>query len=72
MNEQVDTLFLGDSMELLRSLPGDSVDFVITSPPYADNRKSTYQGVPIDQYVEWFTPYTEEILRSLKPTGLSF
>ena len=69
MNEQVDTLFLGDSIELLTSLPDDSVDFVITSPPYADNRKSTYQGVPMDQYVEWFTPYTAEILRLLKPDG---
>ena len=69
LNEQVDTLFLGDSIKLLRSLPDDSVDFVITSPPYADNRKSTYQGVPMDQYVEWFTPYTAEILRSLKPDG---
>ena len=69
MNKQVDTLFLGDAIELLRSLPNGSVDFVMTSPPYADNRKSTYQGVPMDQYVEWFTPYTEEILRSLKPDG---
>ena len=69
MNERVDTLFLGDSIELLRSLPDDSVDFVVTSPPYADNRKSTYQGVPMDQYVEWFTPYTAEILRLLKPDG---
>ena len=69
MNEQVDTLFLGDSIKLLTKLPDDSVDFVITSPPYADNRKSTYQGVPMDQYVEWFTPYTAEILRLLKPDG---
>ena len=69
MNEQVDTLFLGDSIELLRSLPDNSVDFVITSPPYADNRKSTYQGVSMDQYVQWFTPYTAEILRVLKTDG---
>ena len=69
LNEQVDTLFLGDSIKLLTNLPDDSVDFVITSPPYADNRKSTYQGVPMDQYVEWFTPYTAEILRLLKPDG---
>lgn len=69
LNVEVDTLFLGDSIELLRRLPNDSVDFVLTSPPYADNRKSTYQGVPMDRYVEWFTPYTGEILRSLKSDG---
>ena len=69
MKEQIDTLFLGDSIELLSSLPEDSVDFVITSPPYADNRKSTYVGVPMDQYVEWFIPYATEILRVLKSDG---
>jgi DNA modification methylase len=69
MDEHVDTLFLGDSIEFLSSLPNDFVDLVMTSPPYADNRKSTYQGVHMDQYVEWFLPYTDEILRVLKPDG---
>jgi len=65
----VDTLFLGDAIELLRRLPDESIDFVITSPPYADNRKSTYKGVPMDHYVEWFLPYSAEILRIIKPDG---
>ena len=69
MNENVDTIFRGDSIDLLRRLPDDFVDLVMTSPPYADNRKSTYQGVPMDHYVEWFIPYTNEILRVLKPDG---
>ena len=69
MDEYIDTLFVGDSIEFLRRLPNDFVDLVMTSPPYADNRKSTYQGVHIDQYVEWFLPYTDEILRVLKPDG---
>ena len=69
MDKLVDKLYLGDSLNLLKSLPNDSVDFVVTSPPYADNRKSTYEGVPMDRYVEWFAPYAEEMLRSLKPDG---
>ncbi len=69
MKDHVDTIFHGDSMALLKQLSDDSVDFVITSPPYADNRRSTYQGVPMDQYVEWFKPYSAEILRILKPDG---
>ena len=69
LDECVDTLYLGDSIKLLSRLPDDSIDFVVSSPPYADNRKSTYQGIPVDQYVEWFTPYTGEILRLLKPDG---
>ena len=69
MDKYVDTLFLGDSIELLSVLPDNLVDFVMTSPPYANNRKSTYQGVHMDQYVEWFLPYTDEVLRVLKPDG---
>ena len=69
MGDRVDSLFLGDSIEFLKCLPNDSIDFVVTSPPYADNRRSTYKGVPMDKYVEWFAPYTEQLLRSLKPDG---
>lgn len=69
MDSLVDTLFHGDAIDLLKDLPDASVDFVITSPPYADNRKSTYRGVPMDEYVEWFTPYTSELFRVLKEDG---
>lgn len=69
MEKHVDSLFLGDSIELLSDLPDDFVDLVITSPPYANNRKRTYQGVHMDQYVQWFLPYTSEVLRVLKPDG---
>lgn len=62
-------LFLGDSKDELKKLDDDSVDLVFTSPPYADQRKSTYGGIPHDKYVEWFLPISQEILRVLKPTG---
>lgn len=62
-------LFLGDSKDMLKKLPGNSVDLILTSPPYADQRKSTYGGIHPAKYVEWFLPITEELLRVLKPTG---
>lgn len=62
-------LFPGDCREELRQLPDDSVDLIITSPPYADSRSSTYGGVSPDHYVEWFLPISAELLRVLKPTG---
>jgi site-specific DNA-methyltransferase (adenine-specific) len=62
-------LLLGDCAEQLRQLPDASVDLIFTSPPYADQRKSTYGGVHPDQYVEWFLPIAGELLRVLKPTG---
>jgi site-specific DNA-methyltransferase (adenine-specific)/site-specific DNA-methyltransferase (cytosine-N4-specific) len=42
---------------------------IITSPPYADQRKDTYGGISVDKYVEWFLPISQELLRVLKPTG---
>jgi site-specific DNA-methyltransferase (adenine-specific)/site-specific DNA-methyltransferase (cytosine-N4-specific) len=62
-------IFLGDSREQLKLLPDNSVDLIVTSPPYADQRKSTYGGIQPDKYVEWFLPISKELLRVLKPTG---
>src|SRR3989344_2323965 len=62
-------IILGDCKEELQKLPENSVDLIITSPPYADQRKSTYGGIHPDEYVEWFLPTSEEFLRVLKPTG---
>jgi site-specific DNA-methyltransferase (adenine-specific) len=62
-------LYLGDSAEQLRKLPDNSVDLIVTSPPYADQRKNTYGGIHPDKYVEWFLPISKELLRVLKPTG---
>ncbi len=62
-------LFLGDSKEQLKKLPDNSVDLIVTSPPYADQRKNTYGGIHPNNYVEWFLPISKELLRVLKPTG---
>lgn len=62
-------IYLGDSAEQLKKIPDNSVDLVVTSPPYADQRKSTYGGIPVNKYVEWFLPISKELFRVLKPTG---
>ncbi len=62
-------LYLGDCRKILKDLPDNSVDLIFTSPPYADQRKNTYGGIPPDKYVAWFLPITSELLRVLKPTG---
>ena len=61
--------FIGNCGEVLKNIPNNSVDLIVTSPPYADSRKNTYGGVHPDKYVEWFLPKYEEFLRVLKPTG---
>jgi len=62
-------LYLGDCKEKLELLEENSVDLIVTSPPYADQRKDTYGGIHHDKYVEWFLPISEQLLRVLKPTG---
>ena len=62
-------ILLGDSKEILKGIPENSIDLIITSPPYADRRKDTYGGIRPDEYVEWFLPIARELLRILKPTG---
>jgi len=62
-------LFLGDCKEELKKIQDNSIDLIVTSPPYADQRKSTYGGIHPNKYVEWFLPISEQLLRVLKPTG---
>ena len=62
-------LYLGDCQKELGKILDNSVDLIVTSPPYADQRQSTYGGVKADEYVEWFLPVSKELLRVLKPTG---
>jgi site-specific DNA-methyltransferase (adenine-specific)/site-specific DNA-methyltransferase (cytosine-N4-specific) len=62
-------IFLGDSKEILKEMAENSVDLIVTSPPYADQRSNTYGGIRPDKYVEWILPISEQLLRVLKPTG---
>ena len=59
----------GDCLEKLKELPNSSVDLIITSPPYADQRKNTYGGIKPEKYVSWFLPITAELFRVLKNDG---
>lgn len=59
----------GDSRIILPRFPSSCIDLIVTSPPYADQRKHTYGGVAPGKYVEWFLPVSAELHRVLKPTG---
>jgi site-specific DNA-methyltransferase (adenine-specific)/site-specific DNA-methyltransferase (cytosine-N4-specific) len=69
MAEIVSKIFLGDCLDVLNDIEDNSVDLIITSPPYADARKNIYGGIHPDKYVEWFLPRSAELLRVIKPTG---
>jgi len=62
---------LGDCITLARKVPENSVDLVVTSPPYADT-VSYGESVKIfdtERYVNWLLDLFREISRFLKPTG---
>ncbi len=59
----------GDCLDVCKTISDTTFDLIITSPPYADNRKKTYGGISPDKYVEWFLPRSEQFLRILKPSG---
>lgn len=61
--------FCADSRELLPTIPDASVDLVLTSPPFALQRKKAYGNVPASEYTSWFAPFVIEIHRILKPRG---
>jgi len=65
----VDAVTHGDCADILSVLPAQSVDLIVTSPPYADNRPGTYGGVKPDRYVTWFAPIALQLKRVLKPSG---
>jgi DNA modification methylase len=62
-------IILGDCREVLKDLDENSIDLIVTSPPYADSRNGTYGGIKPDHYVKWFLPISEELLRVLKHSG---
>ena len=59
----------GDSVELLAYLPDQSVDLVMTSPPFALLRKKAYGNEEQNRYVEWLRMFGEAAYRVLKDSG---
>src|SRR5207247_481687 len=53
----------------LRSMPDNSVNLALTSPPYALEFKKAYGNAPKDEYVEWLKPFGVEVYRVLADDG---
>ena len=59
----------GDSREILGYIPENSVDLVITSPPFALLRQKSYGNERQSNYVNWLSDFGVEVFRILKPSG---
>jgi site-specific DNA-methyltransferase (cytosine-N4-specific) len=61
--------YQGDSSVLMQEIEDESVNLVVTSPPFALTRKKAYGNKDDDEYAEWFMPFAAQIRRILKEDG---
>lgn len=59
----------GDSLDVLQKFPDESIDLVMTSPPFALQRKKEYGNQPQNAYVDWFLQFGKAVYPKLKETG---
>lgn len=61
--------YLGDSLGVMRRLGSESVNLVMTSPPFALTFKKEYGNKSQEDYVSWFVEYAKEMYRLLPDDG---
>ena len=62
--------YWAESADLMeRRLDNQSVDLILTSPPFGLVRKKEYGNVDASDYVDWFRPFANQFARVLKPKG---
>ena len=68
------TFYLADCLKVFHQLPSQSVDVIVTSPPYnLGIRYSTYQDtLTPEQYLEWTDEWIAAVARVLKTDGSLF
>ncbi|HEX5471377.1 MAG TPA: site-specific DNA-methyltransferase [Lacipirellulaceae bacterium] len=60
---------VGDAQQVLRELQAESVDLVITSPPFALLRQKSYGNLEQHEYVDWLISFGPRLMRVLKSSG---
>lgn len=61
--------YCGDSVDLLQELPDNSINLVITSPPFALQRKKEYGNKEQHEYVDWLTGFARLVYQKLREDG---
>ena len=66
--------YLGDCIEVLNQLPAQSIDVIVTSPPYnLGIRYNRYQDtLSPSEYLQWTDAWVAAATRILRPTGSLF
>ncbi|WP_066375975.1 DNA-methyltransferase [Anabaena sp. CA = ATCC 33047] len=61
--------YLGDSLQIIKSIPDNSINLILTSPPFALTRKKAYGNESAEKYIDWFLPFAYEFQRVLAENG---
>lgn len=59
----------GNSLELLENLDDNSINLVMTSPPFALLRKKEYGNEDQHNYIDWLAQFATLVYRKLTPDG---
>lgn len=62
-------MFNMDSLKFMDSLKENSINLIMTSPPFGLVRKKEYGNVDSKDYLAWFRPFAEHFYRILKNNG---
>lgn len=62
-------VYWGDSAKLMQGMDSESVDLIMTSPPFGLVKKKSYGNEDADDYVDWFRQFADGFKRVLKPHG---
>lgn len=61
--------YLGNALDLIKNIPDGKLALIMTSPPFALNKKKAYGNEKQSEYVEWFKPFAKEFWRVLSDDG---
>lgn len=62
-------IYCADSLKMLEQLPNNSINLVMTSPPFALQRQKEYGNQEQDEYVEWLAEFGKLIYQKLTDNG---
>ncbi|PQV88429.1 DNA-methyltransferase [Cronobacter sakazakii] len=68
-NTELGRAYVADSLEMLAQLPDNSVNLVMTSPPFALQRKKDYGNKEQHEYIDWLAEFASLVYQKLTPDG---
>lgn len=68
-NTNLGEAYVADSLEMLAQLPDNSVNLVMTSPPFALQRKKDYGNKEQHEYIDWLAEFASLVYQKLTPDG---